>query len=86
MSDADKPSDPAQPIEFEATLAELETLVGQMEEGGLTLEQSLGAFERGIGLVRQCQQALDAAERRIEILTAQGIQPFAAEPPDDDQP
>ena len=55
---------------FEEALNELEALVEQMEGGEMSLEQSLGAFERGIALTRQCQQALQVAEQKVEILTA----------------
>jgi len=50
-------------------MQELEALVDRLEQGELTLEQSLAAFERGINLTRTCQQALDAAEQRVRILT-----------------
>lgn len=55
---------------FEELLAELEALVERMESGDLGLEESLGVFERGIALTRTCQQALQAAEQKVEILTA----------------
>ena len=55
---------------FEDSLAELEALVERMESGELSLEDSLSAFERGIALTRNCQQALQAAEQKVEILTA----------------
>ena len=55
--------------ELAATLAELESLVTQMETGDLTLEHSLAAFERGVRLTRQCQAALRSAELRIRQLT-----------------
>lgn len=65
------------PIDFEAALAELETLVGQMENGDLTLDASLRAFERGIALTRQCQTALAEAELKIKVLTEDGeLAPF----------
>lgn len=67
---------------FEASLAELEGLVERMESGDLSLDESLHAFERGIVLTRDCQQALQAAEQRVEILTA-GSAGGAAEPFDD---
>lgn len=54
---------------FEESLSELEALVERMEGGEMTLEESLGAFERGIALTRTCQQALQAAEQKVEILT-----------------
>lgn len=61
-----------EPIDFEASLAELEELVTRMEEGSLSLEDSLAAFERGIKLTRDCQSALRAAELRIKALTQEG--------------
>ena len=45
-------------IDFEASLDQLEQLVDQMEDGELTLEESLKAFEQGVKLTRECQQAL----------------------------
>ena len=56
------------PLPFETALAELETLVGQLEQGELTLEDSLQRFERGIALVRSCQNALREAEQTVEQL------------------
>ena len=59
-------------IDFEAALAELEELVGKMEAGSLSLEDSLAAFERGVRLTRDCQSALRSAEMRIKALTQDG--------------
>ena len=53
---------------FETSLKELETLVEKMEQGDLSLEESLSHFERGVQLSRSCQQALKAAEQKVEIL------------------
>jgi exodeoxyribonuclease VII small subunit len=53
---------------FEAALAELNQLVEKLEQGGLSLEQSLKDFERGIVLTRQCQDALKTAEQKVQIL------------------
>lgn len=55
-------------LDFEAALTELNTLVEQMEQGGIGLEESLKQFERGVFLTRHCQQALQAAEQKIAIL------------------
>lgn len=55
---------------FEESLTELEALVERMETGELSLEDSLSAFERGIALTRTCQDALQQAEQKVEILTA----------------
>ena len=56
------------PPNFETALEELEALVEQMEAGEITLEESLQHFERGILLTRTCQEALKAAEQKVEIL------------------
>jgi exodeoxyribonuclease VII small subunit len=53
---------------FEASLAQLETIVKQLEQGDLSLEESLKLFEKGVTLSRECRERLNEAERRIEIL------------------
>tara|TARA_B110000014_G_C20024741_1_gene531856 strand:- start:208 stop:465 length:258 start_codon:yes stop_codon:yes gene_type:complete len=58
--------------DFESALAELETIVKTLEDGQLTLEQSLENFERGIELSRYCHTRLEEAERRVEILNERG--------------
>jgi exodeoxyribonuclease VII small subunit len=73
-------SDSKTPFEFESALGELEQLVAKMEGGDLSLADSLQAFEQGIRLTRQCQQALASAEQRVQILLEQNgesvAQPF----------
>jgi exodeoxyribonuclease VII small subunit len=54
--------------DFEKSLDELEKLVNDLERGELSLEQSLTAFERGVNLTRECQQALKTAEQRVDQL------------------
>jgi len=54
--------------DFEHSLDELEQLVARMEGGDLSLDDSLASFERGIGLYRHCQQALEQAELRVRLL------------------
>lgn len=54
---------------FETSLAALEKIVRDLENGELPLEESLKLFENGVRLSRECQERLDQAERRIEILT-----------------
>ena len=66
------------PISFEKALEELERLVERMEEGELSLEESLKTYERGIELSRACQRALDAAEQRIQVLSEQDRDPQTA--------
>ena len=68
---------------FEEALNELEALVERMESGDLTLEESLAAFEQGISLTRHCQEALQVAEQKVEILSAR-TPDAATEPFDDD--
>jgi exodeoxyribonuclease VII small subunit len=58
--------------DFESAIAELETIVKQLEEGDMPLDTSLKLFERGVTLSRYCHEQLGAAERRIEILTERG--------------
>ena len=53
---------------FEKKLEELEKLVASMEEGKLSLEDSLWAFEKGVKLTRDCQAALKKAEQKVQIL------------------
>ncbi len=62
----------SQPPAFEDAIAALEKIVERMESGELSLEDSLRAFEDGIRLTRTCQQALEAAELRIEQLLGNG--------------
>ena len=57
-----------QPKSFEASLEALEQIVHELESGDLPLEKSLQLFEDGIRLSRQCQERLNQAERRIEVL------------------
>ena len=58
----------AKPKNFESSLEELERIVRELEQGELTLEKSLDQFEQGVKLSRECQERLNQAERRIEIL------------------
>jgi exodeoxyribonuclease VII small subunit len=74
-----------QGVDFEASLEELEGLVERMEEGELSLEESLKTYERGIALSRACQKSLDTAEQRIQILSEKdGAEETRDFQPDDD--
>lgn len=72
--------------DFERSLAELESIVDKLEQGDLSLDDSLRHFERGVQLTRSCQSALKQAEQKVEILLrrsgAEGD--FAAAPFDTD--
>ena len=56
-------------LTFEQAMAELDELVSRMEDGELSLDDSLKAFERGVMLTRKCQEALSQAELRVKTLT-----------------
>ena len=62
----------AQGQSFETALAALEQIVRELERGELPLERSLELFEQGVRLSRECQERLQAAERRIEVLLRDG--------------
>ena len=65
--------------EFEKSLESLESLVQRMEEGELSLDDSLAAYERGIALYRRCQSALEQAELRVRQLSDPGDPASATE-------
>lgn len=80
-----EPETPASPVsDFEHSLDALEQLVEKMEHGELSLEDSLAAYERGVGLYRRCQSALEHAELRVRLLSdpqdATSAQPFGPVP------
>ena len=71
--------------DFEQSLQELETLVTKMEQGDMSLEESLKAFEEGVSLTRDCQSILTQAEQKVQVLVESGgelkTEPFT---PDED--
>lgn len=73
----------AKSASFEQSLETLELLVKQMDSGELSLEASLEAFEKGIGLIRQCQQQLQQAEQKVQQLV-ENNNGFNLTPFDDD--
>lgn len=68
---------------FEAGFAELEQVVARLQEGGLTLEESLALFERGMVLTRQCSEQLERAELRLRQLLGDGSTEEIAPAPDE---
>jgi exodeoxyribonuclease VII small subunit len=81
---------PPEDVSFEEALAELEQVVRDLESGETGLEESLGRYERGVGLIKRCYAQLREAEQRILLLTGTDeegkpvLQPFghtATEPP-----
>lgn len=69
MSAKNQPKNDAEPLAFEAVLERLAAIVGSLENGKTTLAESLTSYEEGVTLLRMCQGRLDAAQRRIELLT-----------------
>jgi len=61
-----------QSLGFEESLGKLEEIVEQLEEGDLTLEESLQAFEEGMALYRRCVEVLEKSRNRVEMLLKQG--------------
>ena len=72
-------------LDFEQSLTDLQSLVERLENGELSLEDSLSAFEQGIGLTRDCQAALSQAEQKVQILLERNGEleeaPFDADQP-----
>lgn len=76
--------------QFEKSLAELETIVSDMEQGDLSLEDSLAAFEKGVKLTKECQKSLKSVEQKVNKLIAKdsdlakdlAIEPFNPEAAD----
>lgn len=73
-------------VDFEKNLSALEAIVHQLEDGDLSLESSLGAFEDGVKLTRECQQALTEAEQRVQLLLSKnGETEISKFSPEDDE-
>jgi exodeoxyribonuclease VII small subunit len=79
------PSEPAvEDLSFEDALKELERIVGRLETGDATLDESIALYERGDKLRARCAERLDAAQARIEAIRLDaegkpvGTRPFAA--------
>ena len=73
-----KQTKPATEPSFEKALAELESIVARMEDGGLSLEQSLAAHKRGLELAKQCRERLEAAQQQVRVLEGEVLRPLAA--------
>jgi exodeoxyribonuclease VII small subunit len=60
------------PLKFEDTISQLEALISKMDEEGVSLEDTLAAFEQGINCTREAQRTLEQAEQRVRLLTEKG--------------
>lgn len=72
MAKARRTATDTTPFLFEDALARLENLVSTLESGALPLEEALKTFEQGVRLTRECQQALEQAEQRVQQLLTEG--------------
>lgn len=80
MTDTAAPSADIAALSFEAALAELERIVGQLESGQAPLEQSISLYERGAALKAHCEQRLEAARLRVEKIVVGPQGPSGVEP------
>ena len=61
-------------LDYEASITELESLVERLEQGDLSLEESLKLYENGVLITRDCQEALSQAEQKVQLLLQQSDQ------------
>lgn len=75
-------------VDLEKSIADLESIVNELESGDLPLEKAMQRFEAGIKLTRECQAALKEAEQKVEVLVQSAGGEEALEPfePDDTDP
>ena len=68
-SACDRPERPSETVSFEHILTRLEEIVHSLEEGKIGLDEALGRYEEGVGLLRKAYELLDRAQRRISLLS-----------------
>ena len=59
-------------VNFEASLQKLKIIIEKLEDGDISLEESVKSFEEGIGLVKECQKQLTQAELKVKKLLDNG--------------
>ena len=59
-------------VNFESSIKKLEQIVAKLEDGDISLEDSVKSFEEGVGLVKECQKQLSAAELKVQKLLDNG--------------
>ncbi len=72
-------------FDLEKSLDKLESIVGALEGGDLSLEQSMKKFEEGVSLTRACQEALAEAEQKIQLLVEKAGEPALVDYDSDDE-
>lgn len=68
--------DPMTELGFDEVIERLRQVVARLEQGNLSLEQSLAAYEEGVGLARRGHSLLDDVEKRVEVLVRGTAQPL----------
>lgn len=74
-----KPNEKTEGPSFEALFRELEATVAKLEDGDLTLDESLALFQRGMELSKKCGEMLDQAELRVKELSPPAGEPLESE-------
>lgn len=67
--------------DFEGRMLRLQEIVRALEQGGLSLEESVAMYKEGLGLVRACRELLENAKLEIKMYTEQGLEAFAPKDP-----
>ena len=70
----DSKADDIKELGFEESIEELTQIVSKIEQGEIELQDSLKQYERGMLLIKHCQEILDEAEKRIEKISGEGIE------------
>jgi exodeoxyribonuclease VII small subunit len=70
---------PAKKVTFEQQIESLEAIVEKLEDGDLSLEDSLAHYEKGIKLTKECQKLLDKAQQKVSILNEDNLEDFDAD-------
>lgn len=76
MAETPSPAPSGDTLSFETALAELESILGRMEDGKLPLEESLAAYQRGTELLKFCEGRLNATQARIAVLDGETLRDF----------
>ena len=71
----DNQASPEDGLSFEAALEELEGIVARMDDGTLSLEESLKAYQRGAELVKHCQKSLERVRQQVQVLEGDLLSP-----------
>jgi exodeoxyribonuclease VII small subunit len=75
-----KPAESPGTPSFDQRLARLEAIVSELESGGLALEEAIGRYQEGVGLLRDCRGVLEGLRARVAELSADGTLAAAPDP------